>query len=139
MAMPLKSLMPCRAKPSEAGSLAATPAGQIDTAVTQAQLPALSGKARVDTTSGAITVLVPLDEVDAENRGRHSKTLQGMIWPTRKMGHYRSAQYRSSSQRTKKCARDQVLPRLLLNRPQNSKNIPPTRGLGPVSDVFWWT
>jgi type III restriction enzyme len=39
---------------------------EIDAAVAQAQLPALSGKARVDATSGAITVLVPLDDADAQ-------------------------------------------------------------------------
>jgi type III restriction enzyme len=34
---------------------------EIDEAVTKAELPALAGKARIDTTTGAITVLVPLD------------------------------------------------------------------------------
>ena len=33
----------------------------IDAAATKAQLPALAGKVRIDTASGAITVLVPLD------------------------------------------------------------------------------
>ena len=47
---------------------------EIDAAVTQAQLPALSGKARVDTASGAITVLVPLDEADAETLASCVKT-----------------------------------------------------------------
>ena len=39
---------------------------EIDAAVAQAQVTALAGKARIDATSGAITVLVPLDKVDAE-------------------------------------------------------------------------
>ena len=47
---------------------------EIDAAVTQAQLPALSGKARVDTASGAITVLVPLDAADAETLASCVKT-----------------------------------------------------------------
>ncbi len=47
---------------------------EIDAAVTEAQLPALSGKARVDTASGAITVLVPLDEADAETLASCVKT-----------------------------------------------------------------
>ena len=38
----------------------------IDATVAQAQVAALAGKARIDTTSGAITVLVPLDKVEAE-------------------------------------------------------------------------
>ncbi len=46
----------------------------IDAIVTQAQLPALAGKARVDTASGAITVLVPLDKVEAENLASCVKT-----------------------------------------------------------------
>ena len=47
---------------------------EIDAVVTQAQLPALAGKARVDTASGAITVLVPLDKADAENLASCVKT-----------------------------------------------------------------
>jgi type III restriction enzyme len=38
----------------------------IDASVAQAQGPALAGKARVDTDSGAITVLVPLDDMETE-------------------------------------------------------------------------
>jgi type III restriction enzyme len=39
---------------------------EIDVTVVQAQITALAGKARVDTASGAITVIVPLDKVEAE-------------------------------------------------------------------------
>jgi type III restriction enzyme len=38
----------------------------IDATVAQAQVTALAGKARIDTASGAITVLVPLDKVEEE-------------------------------------------------------------------------
>jgi type III restriction enzyme len=39
---------------------------EIDATVAQAQVTALAGKARIDTASGEITVLVPLDKEDAE-------------------------------------------------------------------------
>jgi len=46
----------------------------IDATVAQAQVTALSGKARIDTASGAITVLVPLDKVEAEKLASCVKT-----------------------------------------------------------------
>jgi len=46
----------------------------IDATVAQAQVAALSGKARIDTASGAITVLVPLDKVEAEKLASCVKT-----------------------------------------------------------------
>ncbi len=46
----------------------------IDVTVTKTQVPALAGKARIDTTSGAITVLVPLDQVEAEKLASCVKT-----------------------------------------------------------------
>jgi type III restriction enzyme len=46
----------------------------IDATVAQAQVTALPGKARVDTASGAITVLVPLDKVEAEKLASCVKT-----------------------------------------------------------------
>jgi type III restriction enzyme len=39
----------------------------IDATLAQAQMTALAGKARIDTATGAITVLVPLDKVEEEN------------------------------------------------------------------------
>jgi len=46
----------------------------IDATVAQAQVTALAGKARVDTASGAITVLVPLDKIEAEKLASCVKT-----------------------------------------------------------------
>ena len=46
----------------------------IDAPVAQAQVTALAGKARIDTASGAITVLVPLDKVEAEKLASCVKT-----------------------------------------------------------------
>ncbi|MBE0540550.1 MAG: DEAD/DEAH box helicase family protein [Verrucomicrobia bacterium] len=46
----------------------------IDATVAQAQVTALAGKARIDTASGAITVLVPLDKVEAEKLASCVKT-----------------------------------------------------------------
>ena len=47
---------------------------EIDAAATKAQIPALAGKAKIDTDSGAITVLVPLDETEAEKLASCVKT-----------------------------------------------------------------
>jgi type III restriction enzyme len=46
----------------------------IDATVAQAQVTALAGKARIDTASGAITVFVPLDKVEAEKLASCVKT-----------------------------------------------------------------
>ncbi|MEY2493393.1 MAG: type restriction enzyme [Verrucomicrobiota bacterium] len=46
----------------------------IDAAVSMKQVAALAGKARIDTTTGAITVLVPLDKVEAEKLAGCVKT-----------------------------------------------------------------
>jgi type III restriction enzyme len=46
----------------------------IDATVAQAQVTALAGKARIDTASGAITVLVPLDKIEAEKLASCVKT-----------------------------------------------------------------
>ena len=46
----------------------------IDATVAQAQVTALAGKARIDPASGAITVLVPLDKVEAEKLAGCVKT-----------------------------------------------------------------
>lgn len=50
------------------------PPADIDATQTQAQVAALSGKARIDTASGAITVLVPLDSAEAEKLAACVKT-----------------------------------------------------------------
>ena len=47
---------------------------EIDAVVTHTQVTALAGKARIDTASGAITVLVPLDNVEAERLASCVKT-----------------------------------------------------------------
>ena len=47
---------------------------EIDAAATKAQIPALAGKAKIDADSGAITVLVPLDEAEAEKLASCVKT-----------------------------------------------------------------
>jgi type III restriction enzyme len=46
----------------------------IDQTVTKSQVTALAGKARIDTDSGAITVLAPLDQVEAEKLASCVKT-----------------------------------------------------------------
>jgi type III restriction enzyme len=50
------------------------PPAEIDAAVAQTQVAALAGKARIDTNTGAITVLVPLDKVEAEKLAGCVKT-----------------------------------------------------------------
>ena len=42
------------------------PSAEIDTAVAEAQVPALAGKARIDASKGEITVIVPLDQDESE-------------------------------------------------------------------------
>ncbi|HXR04919.1 MAG TPA: DEAD/DEAH box helicase family protein [Verrucomicrobiae bacterium] len=50
------------------------PPADIDATVAQAQVTALAGKARIDPAIGAITVLVPLDKVEAEKLAGCVKT-----------------------------------------------------------------
>jgi type III restriction enzyme len=40
--------------------------GEIDTTVVQVHMPMLAGKARIDTTTGDVTIIIPLDDVDTE-------------------------------------------------------------------------
>jgi type III restriction enzyme len=42
------------------------PSAEIDTAVAEAQAPALAGKARIDASKGEITVIVPLDQDETD-------------------------------------------------------------------------
>ena len=42
------------------------PSAEIDTAVAEAQAPALAGKARIDASKGEITVIVPLDQDESD-------------------------------------------------------------------------